>query len=61
MALQPHELGSTDETIIVLRRTFDELGDLFRIHVPSRGASAWVASHPDDVKRVLVTNHRNFS
>jgi cytochrome P450 len=61
MALQPHELGSTDETIFVLRRTFDELGDLFRIHVPSRGASTWVASHPDDVKRVLVTNHRNYT
>ena len=39
MALPPHELGSTDETIIVLRRAFDELGVLFRIHVPSRGAS----------------------
>ena len=61
MALPPHELGSTDETIIVLRRAFDELGDLFRIHVPSRGASTWVASHPDDVKRVLVTNHRNYA
>ncbi|MDH4313179.1 MAG: cytochrome P450, partial [Gammaproteobacteria bacterium] len=60
-ALQPHELGSTDETIVVLRRAFDELGDLFRIHVPSRGASTWVASHPDDVKRVLVTNHRNYT
>ena len=60
-ALQPHEIGSTDETIVVLRRAFGELGDLFRIHVPSRGASAWVASHPDDVKRVLVTNHRNYT
>ena len=60
-ALQSHELGSTDETIAVLRRTFDELGDLFRIHVPSRGASTWVASHPDDVKHVLVTNHRNYT
>ena len=60
-ALQPHELGSTDETIVVLRRAFDELGDLFRIHVPNRGTSTWVASHPDDVKRVLVTNHRNYT
>lgn len=60
-ALQSHELGSTDETVAVLRRTFDELGDLFRIHVPSRGASTWVASHPDDVKHVLVTNHRNYT
>jgi cytochrome P450 len=60
-ALQPHELGNTDETIVVLRRTFDELGDLFRVHVPSRGGWTWVASHPDDVKHVLVTNHRNFT
>ena len=60
-ALQPHELGNTDETIVVLRRTFDELGDLYRVHVPSRGGWTWVASHPDDVKRVLVTNHRNYT
>jgi cytochrome P450 len=60
MALQPCEPGGTGDAIVVLRRAFDELGDLFRIHVPSRGAAAWVASHPDDVKRVLVTNHRNY-
>ncbi len=60
-ALQPHEPGTSDETIAVLRRAFDDLGDLFRVHVPSRGASTWVASHPDDVKHVLVTNHRNFT
>jgi cytochrome P450 len=59
MAVQPCEPGSGD-AIVVLRRAFDELGDLFRVHVPSRGAAAWVASHPDDVKRVLVTNHRNY-
>ncbi len=59
--LQPHEPGTSDETIIVLRRAFDDLGDLFRVHVPSRGAWTWVASHPDDVKHVLVTNHRNYT
>jgi cytochrome P450 len=60
-ALQPHELGSTDETIVVMCRAFDELGDLFRIRVPSRGTSTWVASHPEDIKRILVTNHRNYT
>ncbi len=59
--LQPHEPGTSDETIVVLRRAFEDLGDLFRVHVPSRGAWTWVASHPDDVKHVLVTNHRNYT
>jgi enediyne biosynthesis protein E7 len=58
---QGHDLGETGETLAVLRRAFGELGDLFRVPAPARGAPTWVVSCPDDVKRVLVTNHRNYT
>ena len=60
-AAQGHDLGNTDQTIEVLRRAFDEWGDLFRVHAPGRGSWSWVISNPDDVKRVLVTNRRNYT
>jgi len=34
---------------------------LFRIHAPGRGADTWIVNNPDDIKRVLVTNHRNYT
>lgn len=58
---QGHDLGETEETLDVLRRAFGELGDLFRVPAPGRAATTWVVSCPDDVKRVLVTNHRNYT
>jgi cytochrome P450 len=60
-AAHGHDLGNTDETIEVLRRAFDQWGDLFRVHAPGRGSWTWVVCNPDDVKRVLVTNHRNYT
>ena len=35
--------------------------DLFRIHAPTRGRDIWVTNSPADIKRVLVTNHRNYT
>jgi cytochrome P450 len=60
-AAHGHDLGNTDATIVVLRRAFDEWGDLFRVHAPSRDSWTWVVCNPDDVRRVLVTNHRNYT
>jgi cytochrome P450 len=31
------------------------------MYVPARRSYAYVVHHPDDVKRVLVTNHRNYT
>lgn len=42
-----------------LTALFARHGDIYRFVSPARG-DMWVINHPDDVKRVLVTNHRNY-
>jgi cytochrome P450 len=34
---------------------------LFRIHAPGRMSDTWIINDPADIKRVLVTNHRNYT
>jgi enediyne biosynthesis protein E7 len=40
---------------------FARLGDVYRVYVPTRQSYTYVIHHPDDVKRVLVSNHRNYT
>jgi cytochrome P450 len=40
---------------------FARHGDTYRVYVPTRKAYTYVVHHPDDVKRVLVSNHRNYT
>jgi enediyne biosynthesis protein E7 len=40
---------------------FGTHGDTYRVFVPARGSYTYVIHHPDDVKRVLVSNHRNYT
>ncbi len=40
---------------------FARHGDTYRVFVPARGSYTYVIHHPDDVKRVLVSNHRNYT
>lgn len=58
---EAHELGATDESIDRLLRWFGEYGDTYRVFAPGRGAWTWVIHRPDDIRRVLVTNHRNYT
>ena len=58
---EAHELGATDESIGRLSGWFREFGDTYRVFAPLRGAWTWVIHRPDDVKRVLVTNHGNYT
>lgn len=60
-APRAHDLGSTDESLDLMARWFSEFGDTYRVFSPSRNAWTWVLHDPDDVKRVLVTNHRNYT
>jgi enediyne biosynthesis protein E7 len=39
---------------------FARHGDTYRVFVPARRSYTYVIHHPDDVKRVLVANHRNY-
>ena len=56
-----YEIGATDETIDRMMEWFREFGDTYRVFARQRNSWTWVIQHPDDVKRVLVTNHRNYT
>jgi enediyne biosynthesis protein E7 len=40
---------------------FARHGDTYRVYVPTRRSYTYVVHHPDDVKRVLVSNYRNYT
>ena len=60
-APEAHELGATDDTLERLLGWFGEYGDTYRVFAPGRGAWTWVIHHPDDIRHVLVGNHRNYT
>src|ERR1700734_1446345 len=55
------DLGGSEEALSRLQRYFAEFGDLYRVFAPSRGVYNYVINHPDDIKRVLLSNHRNYT
>src|SRR5260370_31561079 len=55
------DIGSTDDSLERMTELFARLGDIYRVFVPARGSYTYVIHHPDDVKRVLVSNHRNYT
>jgi cytochrome P450 len=55
------DLGGNDETLARLNRYFAEFGDVYRVFAPGRGVYNYVINHPDDIKRVLLSNHRNYT
>ena len=57
----PFDIGATDDSIHRMGALFKRLGDVYRVYSPGRGSHTWVINHPDDVKRVLVGNHRNYT
>jgi enediyne biosynthesis protein E7 len=55
------DLGGDEESLARLQVYFARFGDVYRVFAPSRGVFRYVINHPDDVKRVLLTNHRNYT
>src|SRR6201987_3183678 len=55
------DIGSTDDSLEQMLELFARHGDPYRVFVPARRSYTYVIHHPDDVKRVLVTNHRNYT
>jgi enediyne biosynthesis protein E7 len=55
------DIGSTDDSLERMIELFGRHGDTYRVYVPARRSYTYVIHHPDDVKRVLVTNHRNYT
>src|SRR6201988_1590747 len=55
------DIGSTDDSLERMIELFARHGDTYRVYSPARKAHIYVVHHPDDVKRVLVSNHRNYT
>ncbi|MBV8343241.1 MAG: cytochrome P450, partial [Gammaproteobacteria bacterium] len=55
------DIGSTDDSLERMIELFAMHGDTYRVFVPARRSYTYVIHHPDDVKRVLVSNHRNYT
>jgi enediyne biosynthesis protein E7 len=55
------DIGSTDDSLDRMIELFARHGDTYRVYVPARKSYTYVIHHPDDVKRVLVSNHRNYT
>ncbi len=57
----PFDIGSSDDSLERMTDLFARLGDIYRVYAPGRKSYTYVVNHPDDVKRVLVANHRNYT
>ncbi|MBV8144087.1 MAG: cytochrome P450, partial [Gammaproteobacteria bacterium] len=55
------DVGSTDDSLERMIELFARHGDTYRVYVPARRSYTYVIHHPDDIKRVLVSNHRNYT
>ena len=55
------DVGATDDSLERMAELFARYGDVYRVFAPGRKSHTYVIHHPDDVKRVLVSNHRNYT
>jgi enediyne biosynthesis protein E7 len=55
------DVGATEDSLQRMTDLVARFGDIYRVYAPGRKAYTWVINHPDDVKRVLVGNHRNYT
>jgi len=57
----PCDLDRLDNKLETMQSHWQQYGDCYRVRAQSRAADTWVINHPDWVKRVLVSNHRNYT
>jgi enediyne biosynthesis protein E7 len=57
----PFDIGSTEDSLQRMSELFARFGDIYRVYAPGRKSYTYVIHHPDDVKRVLVSNHKNYT
>jgi cytochrome P450 len=55
------DIGASDDSLERMTELFARHGDTYRVFAPGRKSYSYVIHHPDDVKRVLVSNHRNYT
>ena len=59
-AEEPFDVGEREDSLERMRALNARFGDIYRVYSPARREYVYVINHPDDVKRVLVTNHANY-
>ena len=55
------DIGDADDSLEKMIAYFKVYGDICRVYSPGGRVDTYVISRPDWVKRVLVTNHRNYT
>jgi cytochrome P450 len=55
------DIGSTADSIDRMREFYARHGNVYRVFAPGRKSWTYVINDPEDVKRVLVSNHRNYT
>lgn len=58
---QRFDIGSTADSLDRMRGIYAALGDAYRVYAPGRQSHTWVFNHPDDVRRILISNHKNYA
>lgn len=59
-AEQPFELGANSSSLEYMTRAHARYGDVYRVYAPGTKCYTYVAHHPQAIKRILVSNHRNY-
>jgi enediyne biosynthesis protein E7 len=54
------DIGDAADSLERMRALNTRFGDIYRVYSPGRRRYVYVINHPDDVKRVLVSNHNNY-
>jgi cytochrome P450 len=55
------DLEQVDDRLQCMQALWQHYGDCYRVRAVSRDADTWVINDPDWVRRVLVSNHRNYT
>jgi enediyne biosynthesis protein E7 len=58
---QRFDIGSTADSLDRMRGLYGQHGDAYRVYAPGRQSHTWVFNHPDDVRRILIANHKNYA
>lgn len=57
----PLDLEDGDDRLQRMHALWERYGDCYRVRARSRIADTWVVTEPEAVRRVLVSNHRNYT
>lgn len=55
-----YSLDCDEATFHLIPRLVEQYGDVVRVHSENLKQPAWIISNPEDIRRVLISNHRNY-